>query len=381
VTVPKTASAEWPGWSEIASLASYRMAHDVDGTGAIHLAEWKDGIVVHREDGVGWVTSDPLARDVVFWAVATNVQGRDYVARAWANVYGDPMQVEVSAWNGARWDVLGSAFAAGHLDIYDSDYAGEPSLAVDSSGRPILAFHASGVGLQDGTTLYGVRSFRWDGGWADLGGTFALPGGRILLAPAGAKGFFATSEWDLRRSGNIGCHEGGAHALAYDGTSWSDLAELKLDRRLSDVTGCPYTNLTDESLAVGQHGEPLIAFTEFAAPGGAGHVHLVHWSGTAFEQLADFPDVATPGWNDERRSNLSLVHLASGDLWLSWMKAESQGVGLILYRLRNGQWQVIDELQSTATQFTGSLVCIDAEGNPVVAVTDANGGRVLYRHP
>jgi hypothetical protein len=87
----------------------------------------------------------------------------------------------------------------------------------------------------------------------------------------------------------------------------------------------------------------------------AGQVHLVRWSGTALEPLADFP-ASTAGLYYQLRSSLSLVRLSSGDLWLSWVAADSPGAGLFLYRLCDGAWQLVDELRSTASEFNGSLV-------------------------
>jgi hypothetical protein len=372
VGVPRTRSSLWPGWSEIAALESYRMTHAVDGSGAIHLAEWKDGIVVRRDDGRAWQASETLALPTVFWAFATDRNGHDFVARA-TGKDGDAslMRVEVSASNGAGWSAFGDPLPAGHVDIYNAVYSGMSALSIDPSGRLLLAFH-NGEDPPPGKPYYGLRSFRWDGAWTDLGGIFVLPGGKILLAPAGSDGFFATSAWDLRRSANLGCHEAGAHALAYDGVGWRDLGELKRDLRLDESSGCPYTNLSDTALTLDQNGRPLIAFIE------AGQVHLVRWSGTAFEPLTDFP-ASTAGLYYPLRSSLSLVRLASGDLWLSWIAADSPGAGLFLYRLRDGAWHLVDELRSTGSEFNGSLVCVDEDGNPVVEITDVNGGHLLYR--
>ena len=98
------------------------------------------------------------------------------------------------------------------------------------------------------------------------------------------------------------------------------------------------------------------------------------------EPLADFA-ASTEGLHDQLRSSLSLASLASGDLWMSWIAADPEGAGLFVYRRRGGQWQLVDEVRSSGSEFNGSLVCIDADGNPVVEVTDTTGGRVLYRRP
>src|SRR4051812_46980065 len=80
VTVPETPSATWPGWSEIASFETAQIAHAVDASGAIHIAESKDGVVVHREHGSAWDHSPPLPRDGISASFALDGQARAFVS-------------------------------------------------------------------------------------------------------------------------------------------------------------------------------------------------------------------------------------------------------------------------------------------------------------
>jgi hypothetical protein len=376
VTVPGIPSSAWPGWDEIATFASKWISHDVDAAGAIHLAEWNDGIVVRSEEGESWKALAPLRLDTIFWAFAVDAKGIPFVSRA-SYPTGQPTataptQVDLYSWNGTGWERLGEPFSSGQLDVYDSIAAGFSALTVDVDGRPILAFNDDTLPT-DGMPHPSVRVFRWDPGWTTLGGMFVVAGGGISLAAAPDSRLFAARSWDLRTNDNLGCHDSGAHVLSRASSDWTDLGELKLDDRISDVNGCALSSFDGYAL-IADAGGVLVAFSEDRK------LHLVRRSGTAFvpSPESDGLDAVAPG--DRAAYDLSLLRAADGDLWLLWIDGDSlSNPSYVLARRHGGAWTRVAELPGAGAYYRTSLVCVDETGNPVVAVTDSDGGRLLYR--
>jgi hypothetical protein len=92
---------------------------------------------------------------------------------AWHESDGTAYDVYVRDWNGSAWNSVGSGLSANG----GSTDAQQPSLALDGSGNPVVAWHET-----DGT-VSNIYARRWDGrAWSPVGGGLSANGGST---PAG----------------------------------------------------------------------------------------------------------------------------------------------------------------------------------------------------
>jgi hypothetical protein len=267
------------------------------------------------------------------------------------------------------WASLGSPLAAGSW-WFPWQTPGKPALGVDAAGAALLMFDS----------VRGQDAFRWDaaaGAWARAGAqpTGLTPGyGAFESSITGtADGrIHALSTWTERVDANLGCYDDGARSAVFDGASWADLGEMKLDRSRSEVSACPYSTLRHAALSVDDAGVAWIATVEASLRDAQGHVHVFRSSADGWMREGDWPGPALA-------PRVSLAALAPGALWLSFTEPEGDGSRLVLHRRVGSDWQLFDVLHFPAPGVEGSLVCADAAGNPVVAVLDATGGQLLYR--
>ncbi len=387
VTVPGTPSA-WPGWDELATLAGPEVTHAVDGSGAIYLAEWKDGFAVRRDRGGAWEELDPLRVDAGPWAFAVDPTGRVLLAHT---VGGSPapsvasVAVQLEAWSPGGWTALGAPLLAETIPVgtfpFSAQTAGQPALAADGAGGAVLMFDD-----RSGSGPGGQTAYRWDlaaATWTRLGSPAFLPtqwaAHESAIEPAGGSRLFAMSTWGARVDDNIGCYDDGLHVASFDGSSWTDLGELKLDRNHSPDSGCPSSFLPHASLAVDGDGGAWIARTEqlesdYLAGRNTGTVYLSRWTDKGWEPQVVFGGVS-PG------ARIAVSAVDGGQQFLSFTVPDGAGSKLVLYRRQGTDWVGFYALDSPAPDLEGSVVCADEAGNPIIAVTDAQGGHLLRFDP
>src|SRR5439155_25890432 len=182
---------------------------------------------------------------------AVDPLGRPLIARS---AYHAPFrpQVEVQRWDGGRWSPLGEPFVCG-LAGQAAQSDGKPAPATDEQGRVLFMFDDAGWDL----------AYRWDEaapGWTRLGSAdhvlnSGYVGGQSWIQSAGAGRAFAMTTWASRFNGNLGCYGDGLDTALFDGAAWTSLGDLKLDQRISDISGCPLSYLSDASLAVDRSGK------------------------------------------------------------------------------------------------------------------------------
>jgi hypothetical protein len=380
VSVPSRPSS-WPGWDELAVLptpqevtiqhgpgATPEMTAAVDGAGTIYLAQWNpDGFAVWRDQNGRWQAIKKLVQPSQYWAFAVDPDGSTpLIARASLDP-SEKVVVEVSAWDGANWKRRGDPFAAGSFNPYVDEDRGRPMLTVDADGHPVLLFEA-------GEPDYGLQAYRWLGTWTPMGASLPIPagGGYLSMGSGPGGGMFAASVWDYRASSALGCHDRGIQAALFDGAAWRDLGEMKLRPGHSDISGCPLSVVHEGALAADGNGNAWLAWNEDR------QVHVSTWTGTKFVRTADWADASAVGADYDESAKLSLSNVHGG-LWLTWTMKEQLGWKVVLYRLQDAGWQLIDELHSTSSKFGGWVLCADPSGNPVLVAGDEHTGRVLYR--
>ena len=114
-----------------------------------------DNVYVKRWDGANWVqlggALDVNVNDgAALASLALDTSGNPVVA--WTEWNSSSSNVYVKRWDGANWVALGN-----ELDVNEPLPAGSPSLALDTSGRPVVAWFEN-----DGTSN-NIYVKRWDG--------------------------------------------------------------------------------------------------------------------------------------------------------------------------------------------------------------------------
>lgn len=234
----------WVLWSEVAPAFSV------------------DNVYLSVLDGPVWSVVDPgtLTTDISSSSRSRSLAlgpGDRPVLAFSQLVYHHDFQVFAGAWDGERWNPLGT-----ELNLRADAYAGFPSLALDAQGVPTVAF----LQASDGFKLV-VK--RWNGSTWDLIGT---PGGlgarspKVVLSLGKAPVLAAVERWigvTVRQRSNSG---------------WVDLG-------WGISTPGAFVDTLD--LAADSQGNPWVLWAEDDAEGQ--RLGLVRWSGTKWESLPPPP--------------------------------------------------------------------------------------------
>ena len=173
--------------------------------------------------------------------------------------------IMVRRWNGTSW----TDYGAGNLNNNPANNAVQPSLALNSSNRPIVAWIEN----------FDVIVKAWTGStWQQLGSaldkklennasnpSIAIDSlGRVLVA---------WEEYDFPNTTNI-------HLKRWDGTSWTFLGDI-LDRN-------PGNNSFSPSLVIDSTNQPVVAWHESVS--GSYNVYAKRWNGNSWLNLGGFID-------------------------------------------------------------------------------------------
>ncbi|KFE64855.1 right-handed parallel beta-helix repeat-containing protein [Hyalangium minutum] len=196
-----------------------------------------------------------------------NAQGHPVVA--WSESNGTGAQVHVWAWTGSQWTPYG-----GGLRVTSSGYAFNPSLKLDASGDPVVAWRESPNGQYYNGTIHVSR---WNNGsWSSVGGA-VLSMGDAFEAPSLEMGgddeprvawsAFNGVEWRIFVAG-------------WTGTAWQAVGSDGINALTEVGTGG-----SSPSLKIDGSGRPLVAFSESMANEDETWVFLFRWNGTSWDDL------------------------------------------------------------------------------------------------
>lgn len=171
------------------------------------LGEEGQPVYLKRWDGTSWVALAGSASTGIGStgtasqprpALALDSAGRPVVAWPSKPVYAT--NVWLKRWTGAEWEELGGSATSYGVSGSSTGQAGWPALAVDSSDQPVVAWKMSDFGMGPQ-----VRLRRWNGsGWEELGGsgsgggvsqTVNLPGDPSLALDGQGKPILAWQEY------------------------------------------------------------------------------------------------------------------------------------------------------------------------------------------
>ena len=215
------------GWAELGGSLNVDPAHDtiepsIAARGSTLVVAWPEfddtgrpALFVRSWNGSAWAALGGVvsAGNVVGRvSLAIGSTGTPFVA--WSQGEGAVSKVHVARWDGVEWQPLGEALNVGTRS------ASEPSLALDASDRPVVAWgETSASGLD--TDVY-VKA--WDGAaWVARGGALDVDATRTADLPSIAVDADGTAwvAWEENSAGGFR-----VHAASGSGATWTALPSL-----------------------------------------------------------------------------------------------------------------------------------------------------------
>jgi hypothetical protein len=175
-------------------------------------------VYVKRWDGSNWIAlGGALDVNVANSAVTPSLalDAANHPVVAWMeSSSGSPTQLYVKRWNGSTWQQLGSS-----LNVSPTSYTFNPSLALDNSGNPYVAFEQ-----RLGNTGSDVYVKRWDGSqWLQVGGSLDVVSFRRAYEPSLAidkNNTPSVAFLERRSSSNYDLY-----VKRWDGTQWAQVGK------------------------------------------------------------------------------------------------------------------------------------------------------------
>jgi Bacterial Ig domain len=239
---------------------------------------YNSNIYVMRWDGTAWVRvgtealNIDLQRSPSGVSLALDSSGNPVVAWSeWSESGGTSSDhVYVKRWNGTAWVLVGNDF----LDSNNNQFAGSPSLALDPSGNPMVAWYEA-----DGsTTSNKIYVKRWDGtAWVPVGTGFKDETTNrpaydpSLVLDSGGNPVVAWRETFVSSS-NVFVNR-------WNGTAWIPVGKSSLK---ANTKGGAY----DFSLALDSDGNPVLAWLEFGSIT-KNHLYVSRWNGSTWNSVGD----------------------------------------------------------------------------------------------
>ncbi|MFO7543869.1 MAG: Ig-like domain-containing protein [Trueperaceae bacterium] len=355
-------SFELPAWFDVGGALSAHAGSTDAGRPSLAISDagvptvaWSEsdgiavGVHVRRWTGTAWSTlgspvSAKAGMDIFAPSLALDDAGNPVVA--WTEVGKGEVYIHVQRWTGRAWEPLGGALSAGT----GSTDAGPPSLRLDGTGNPLVAWHE-----RDGATnVFNIYVRRWTGtAWASFGDALsARTGTTHALRPSlevdgNGQPLVAWEEQETEA--------GTFHVRVH---RWTGSDWLGVGGFLSSVVGDTPAGFA--SLAVSSTGDPVVAWDE-GAPQAAWDVYVRQrtagsWNALGPKQTAhpDDPDAQVPS-----------LRLDGDDVpVLAWEEHQN-----VYVRRWNGtDWTALgDAVDRAGTVARGVVLALDANGIPWVA--------------
>lgn len=262
--------------NSVSSVAS--LAIDQSGRPVVAYVESSTSVRVKRWDGAAWIalgtahTGGNAAGADVAIATGGPIPAGEPVVFITAYVAPSTvLQAFAKRWNSATsaWVDMG-----GGLNVDVTTTAWAPSIAVDPSGRPVVAF-------EQWTSPRSVYAFRWESGaWAALGGNLSLDpsrdaGNADVAFDAGGAPLVAVGYNDVGKTYG--------YVRRWDGSVWST--------QVGPVSARSSNGLPDGSLVVDAAGRELVAFgtNSGGVVGASDYIVVTALDGGVWGELAPTP--------------------------------------------------------------------------------------------
>lgn len=321
---------------------------------------------------------------------------------AWSESDGISKAIHVARWSGTEWSALGGAI---HAQSEPGTHAQSPSLAIDTSGRILLAWDE---GAEEANRRI-VHAAKWTGKtWQELPAP-PLPnrdltmtmGSHLVIKPDGSTILYAAvfdigvtteaagcslaaneTEWRslnvspppiqvnrgpsaLITSGNdvLGAFDAFIHDIEARAVTVSRNHEQQLGGPLiySPTDSAAY----NASLAANGTGDPLVAWEEHRGPADVSNIYFSQWQNNSWQS----PTLVTLHTTNNRSPSLALG--ADGVPTVAWSGFSTPAQAIFVARRTGSDWQLMGPALSanseTDTPGANPVLRIDSEGRPVVA--------------
>jgi serine/threonine protein kinase len=281
------------------------------GSSAIHLRRWT---------GSEWGklgASAPISRARVHSVhpeLAMDASGRPLVA--WQEGTPGKRRVVASAWDGSAWTGLAESVSRGPGD------AASPAMTTDAAGMPVIAWRDSTSGNDE------IYVCRWNGtAWVEYGGS--ATGGGV----SGTAGYSGGPTIALDAAGNpvVAWHDDPMKAREilvrrWDGRAWVELGGSGSGGGISRSAAVSMYAV----LRVDPAGNPVVTWQDGTAE--IGECWLRRWDGATWRELAGSGTGAGLGATPVTSSHPALALDASGNPWVAWSEQASSNAEIFLKR-------------------------------------------------
>jgi hypothetical protein len=328
------------------SAYSPSLALDSSGNPVVSWEEY-DGtsynIYVKRWNGSSWVQVGTFLDQGAFDpSLALDSSGNPLVS--WFEWDGTSRNIYVKRWTGTAWEPLG-----GFLDVHTNEDALWPSLALDSNGRPVVAW----------SEAFNIYVKRWTGtAWEQLGGSLhvnilaRLPS---LALDSSGNPVVSWEEYD-GTSYNI-------YVKRWTGSSWVQVGTTFLDVNTDRFAYSP-------SLALDSSGNPVVSWTE--SDGTSHNIYVKRWTGSSWVQVGTTLDVNT----NRHALEPSLALDSSGNPVVSWTESDGTFHNIYVKRWNGSSWVQVGTTfldVNTNRDARAPSLALDSSGNPVVSWYEHDG--------
>jgi hypothetical protein len=268
---------------------------------------------------------------------------------AWYEGYGSSFNIYVKHWDGNTWNLVGNTF----LNDETNQSTSSPSLALDSSGNPTVAWY----GL-DGKS-YNIYVKRWDGNtWNSIGSPFGNYTPSLALDSNGNP-TVATTAFDIP-SGRVFIY-----VSRWDGSAWNLIGStfLNVDKNKS---------ASHPSLVLDKSGNPTLAWFESNPDETSANVYVKHWDGSNWSLIGDKAiDINI----NKDAYNPSLAFDINGNLVVAWQEYDNVSGNIYVKRWNGSSWNFFGnalDININKIAYVPSLA-LDSSGNPTVGWIEADG--------
>lgn len=334
----------------------------LDGAGRVYLAIQMQGVFTWTKgtwQRLGVVPS-PWPNPAFFApSLALDSSGKPVIAFFELGTAGNAFDVYVHRWDGSAWQQVG--LSLNQVIGNPGDNATRPSLALDSSGNPIVAL------VKENSThsgVLGVYVARWDGSaWAVLGSPRAA-GYAPSLAVDASDHPVVTYGVSLPGASYV-------RVDRWDGSAWQSLG--------GDLDAVPgvATNAMNPAILVDGTGTPVVAWTEDDDSSVLAYVR--RWTGSAWEPLGGALGPEGASSIKDFSLVLSLARGGDGQPVLSWCGPSNEAPSAVHVVAWSGVgWNVLAgtpvSLSASTSEAKHPSLALDGLGNPVVAYDELNSG-------
>lgn len=309
------------------------------------------------------LTLDSSSNPVVAWG--------DHGGGAYWYIY-------IRRWNGSAWVEIGSGSASGNGISMNNNYDAHcPSLTLDSSGNPIVAWNYTI------STGGGVYLKKWNGSaWVEYSPGSALNwgiSGRGADCPHLAldSSNYPVVAWKgMDLSGGYWNGYSNIYIKRWNGSAWVEIGTGSASG--GGISNSRTYEPNFPSLALDLSGNPTVAWQDYNS--GENVIYIKHWNGSVWVGYSAGSSDYTGGGISNNTGNPGEPSLAidsSGNPMVAWLDNTSGSYEIYLKRWNDSAWV---ELYTGLVGGTGILytnwpsLAFDSSGSPTVAWEDNTSG-------